>query len=224
MRKAAALAVIATLAAAGTAIAAGPSITASVSPNTPNAHAKLTVMAKGPFSAPGLPTSAQIDVQKGFRASVNSVAALCSSKHLPCPAKSKIGSGRVVATVTLLGKQSIPFNMYLGKPRHKGDIASIVLTANAEGQPEHVTGRLFTASGGGLEILFDHLPSSGLPPGSATLNKLTLSAQAVHKMGKKTYSLITNPPKCGSGQWTGSVTISFQSGPVTQPLTITCKK
>ncbi len=223
MRRTALLAATATLATAGVAAAAGLTTTASVTPDTPNAHSKLKVSAKGPFSATGLPTSAEIDVQKGFRTSAKSVAGLCNPHNLPCPAKSKVGSGELVATVTLLGKQTIPFTIYLGRPRHKGDIASIVLTANVLGSPEHVTGRLLATSGGGLEILFDHFPTSGVPPGNATLDKLSLSAHALRTSRGKTYSLITNPARCGKAkQWTGSFTVGFQSGTVTQPLLIPC--
>jgi hypothetical protein len=166
----------------------------------------------------------QIDAQKGFRASAKSVSAFCNPNSLPCPAKSQVGSGEVVATVTIIVTQTttIPFNMYLGKPRHAGDIGSIVLTAKVFGSPEHVVGRLFTPPGGGLEVLFDHLPGSSVPPGQATLDKLSLSAHAVRKVGKKTYSLITNPPKCTGGHWSGSITVTFSSGPITQPLTISC--
>jgi hypothetical protein len=224
MRKAAALAALALTGSAGVALAAGPTITASVTPDTPGSHSTLKVAAKGPFSAPGLPTSVEINVQKGFRSSAKSVSALCNPRNLPCPAKSKVGSGEAVATVVLLGKQTIPFTMYLGKPQQTGDIASIVLTATVLGQKQHVTGRLFKSAGGGLEILFDHLPSSGTPPGDVTLNRLSLTAHAAHKMGKKTYSLITNPPKCAGGHWTGSITITFQSGPVTQALSLACSK
>jgi hypothetical protein len=224
MRRAASIATVVSLVTASVAVAAGPMITASVTPNTPNAHSKLKVSAKGPFSASGLPTAVQIDAQKGFRASAKSVSAYCNPKSLPCPAGSKIGSGQVVATVTIIvtQTQTIPFNMYLGRPHHTGDIASIVLTAKVFGSPEHVVGRLFTPSGGGLEVLFDHLPGSSVPPGEATLNKLSLSAHAVRKAGKRTYSLITNPPKCTGGHWSGSVTVNFASGPVTQSLAISC--
>jgi hypothetical protein len=227
MRKAAALAALAVTGTAGAALAAGPTISASVTPNTPNSHSALKVSAKGPFTAPGLPTAVEVDVQKGFRSSAKSVSVLCNPSKLPCPAKSKVGSGEVVATVTILGvptKQTIPFTMYLGKPQHTGDIASIVLTATVFGQKQHVTGRLFKSTGG-LEILFDHLPRSSAPPGDVTLNRLSLSAHAVHKKGKKTYSLITNPPKCSSTkEWTGNITITFLSGPMTQPLSLACSK
>jgi hypothetical protein len=223
MRKAAGLAALALTGSAGVALAAGPTITASVTPNTPDSHSTLKVSAKGPFTAPGLPKAVEIDVQKGFRSSARSVSALCNPSKLPCPAKSKVGSGEVVATVIML-KQTIPFTLYLGKPQQKGDIASIVLTATVLGQKQHVTGRLFKGAGG-LEILFDHLPRSSAPPGGVTLNRLSLTAHAVHKKGKKTYSLITNPPKCGSAKtWTGNITITFQSGPLMQPLSLACGK
>lgn len=206
----------------GVALAAGPTISASVSPNTAGAHSKLKVSATGPFTSSSLPTSIQITVQKGFRSSAKSVAALCSPSRSSCPTGSKIGSGQVVATVSILGQTKVPFTLYLGKAQQKGDIASIVLTATVAGNKQKATGRLFTPSGGGLEMLFSHLPS--LPSGfTATLDHLSLQAHAVRKVGSKTYSLITNPPTCATGQWTGSVTLQFQSGPVTQPLLISCR-
>jgi hypothetical protein len=223
MRKAAALAALVLSTSAGVALAAGPTITASVKPDTPNAHSALKFSAKGPFSATGLPTSVEIDVQKGFRSSTKSVATLCNPSKHSCPAKSKVGSGHVVATITPIGKQTFRFTMYLGKPQQTDDIASIVLNATVEGQQQHVVGRLLKSTSGGLEILFDHLPSFSPPPGlTVTLDNLTLTAHATHKVGKKTYSLITNPPECGSGHWTGSVTVNFKSGPIMQSLAIAC--
>jgi hypothetical protein len=225
MRTAAAVAAL-VASSAGVALADGPTITATVKPNTPKAHSALKVSARGPFSASGLPRSVEIDVQKGFRSSAKSVPALCNPSKLPCPAESKVGSGQVEVTIMpFIGRRTFPFTMYLGKPRQPDDVASIVLRATVEGQQQHVVGRLFHAPSGSLEILFDHLPTYSPPPGvTVTPNHLTLRAHATHKSGRKTYSLITNPPKCATGHWTGNVTITFRSGPVTQPLSLACSK
>jgi hypothetical protein len=225
MRRAVALAALSTVTTAGVAAAAGPTIKASVKPDTAGAHSTLKVTAKGPFSAPGLPTAVQIDVQKGFRASAKAVAALCNPHKLPCPNKSKVGSGEVVANVGFLGRQSVPFTLYLGKRQHKRDIASVVLAADVFGQPEHATGRLLTTSKGNLEILFNHLPSYTPPPQvTVTLKRFSLSAHAVREAKGKTYSLITNPAKCSRGNWTGVVTVNFQSQAVAQSVLIRCTK
>ncbi len=80
-----------------------------------------------------------------------------------------------------------------------------------------MVGRLFKASNGSIEILFSKLPSV---PVSAKLNKLDFSAHAVN--GKN--SLITNPPSCSGGHWTGSFTLGFSSGSVSKTTPIPCSK
>ena len=76
-------------------------------------------------------TSAGVAAAAGptIKASAKAVAALCNPHKLPCPKKSTVGSGEVVANVTFLGRQSVPFTLYLGKRQHKADIAAVVLTA-----------------------------------------------------------------------------------------------
>ena len=223
MRRAATLAALITLTTTGVAVAAGPTITASVRPDTPKAHSTLRVTAKGPFASPGLPTALEIDVQRGFRARAKAVAALCNPHRLPCPKKSQVGSGELVATVTFLGRRSVPFTLYLGQRHHKGDIAAVVLTAKLFGEPEHATGRLFATSTGGLEILFHHLPTYTPPPGvTVTLERLSLSAHAVRKVKGKTYSLITNPAKCSRSDWMGVVKLSFPNQALAQSVLIPC--
>jgi hypothetical protein len=96
-------------------------------------------------------------VQRGFRASAKAVAALCNPHKLPCPQKSQVGSGELVATVTFLGRRSVPFTLYLGLRQHKGGIAAAVLTAKLFGEHEHATGRLFATSTGASRSCFTTL-------------------------------------------------------------------
>src|SRR5205823_4737950 len=125
MRKALVLSAVLTLAFAAIAVAAGPTIKVTVTPDTPSAQSTLKVSATGPFSQSGLPKSLKLTAQKGFQSSAKSVPVLCnpnsskvtSNSPNPCPAKSKIGSGKVVANVTTFGQQTAPFTLYLGKPR-----------------------------------------------------------------------------------------------------------
>jgi hypothetical protein len=124
----------------------------------------------------------------------------------------------VVATVTGFGQQTVPFTLYLGRPRRTGDIASIVLSASVPFVgTRNVVGRLFKASNGTIDILFNKLPSA--PSGvTITVNHLNFSAHAVNG----THSLITNPPSCTGGHWTGSFTLTFSSGTVTKQTSIPC--
>lgn len=231
---------------AGTASAAGGSISASVSPNKAKARSGLTISAAGPFSGvSGLPTSIQINVQKGFATSAKSVKTLCSDTSA-CPSESQIGSGEAQATGSDLGLSipvTIPLTLYLAKPIQGGDIAAVVLVEKVSvpafptlGGTYTETGRLF-GSNGGLEILFSTLPTISLPAGATvTLNSLDLSAKKVRSVTKKVkkhhktvnvtthYSLITNPGSCPHGSWTGSFKITFETGSFSHSVSIPCKK
>lgn len=228
MQKLGAAAGVTLLLCTGVAVAAtGPTVNVSVTPDTPSSHSTLKLTAKGPLSESGLPTSLKLIAQKGFESSAKSVAVLCNPKSKavtsnssdPCPAKSKIGSGEVIATVQPFGKQTVPFTMYLGKPQKRGDIASIVISAQVPSSgTQNVVGRLFKGTNGGIEVLFAHLPKA--PKGfTITFDKLTFSAHAVR--GKQ--SLITNPPTC-SGHWHGSFTLVFANHTYSTPTSIACTK
>ena len=229
MRKALALSAVITLTFAAVAVAAGPTIKVTVTQHTPRAHSTLKVSATGPYSESGLPKSLVLTVQKGFESSAKSVPVLCNPKSSkvtsnspkPCRKASKVGSGKVVANVSGLGRQSVPFTLYLGKPRHKGDIASIVLSGTLPivGTTENVVGRLFKAGNGSIEILFKKLPSA--PSGiTLTVKSVGFSAHAVN--GR--HSLLTNPSSCGSGHWTGTFTLTFATGTVSKHTSIPCSQ
>jgi hypothetical protein len=228
MRKILVLSAVLTLACAAVAAAVGPTITVTVTPDTPSSQSTLTVSARGPFSETGLPQSLKLTAQKGFQSSAKSVPVLCNSSSSkvtsnspdPCPANSKIGSGKGVATVSGFGKETVPFTLYLGKPRRTGDIASIVLSATVPfSGTRNVVGRLFKTSTGSIEILFNRFPSA--PSGfTITVNRLGFSAHAVNG----THSLITNPPSCKHGHWTGSFTATFSSGTVSKQTSIPCSQ
>jgi hypothetical protein len=234
------------LAFAGTAAAAdAATVSVSLSPDKVSKNSAMMVSASGFPAASGLPTSAEFKVQKGFATSAKSVSVLCSASQAAsssCPAASKIGTGTASVTGTL-GLVSVPdtvnFQLFLGAPKQAGDVASVDVTgSDTGGLATNITGsgRLFKAAGGGLDLLFDQFPTIALPPGTTvTLNSLSLSASATRtvtvKVGKRkhrhkkkvTYSLITNPSTC-TGQWTGTATVTFASGPITQSLSTPCRK
>jgi hypothetical protein len=243
MRKLITLSSVAALVFAGTAAAASsPSISISLSPNKVKKNSTLAVNASGFPAESGLPTSMELQVQKGFKTSVKSVSQLCNPSASSCPAASKIGSGTATATGTigpLSENDTIDFTLFLGTPQQGGDIASVILSGSDTlfHQTLSTTGRLFKDSAGGLELLFSQFPSiSGIPSGTQiTLNSLSFTAGAHRTVKKKvrrhhkkvtvktTYSLITNPSTC-SGSWTGSATVTFASGPVSSSFSTACRK
>lgn len=213
---------IAALAVPAVALAAsGPTIKASVSPNTPKAKSTLKLSAKGPFNQTGLPTTLQLNLQKGFSTSAKSVTQLCDTSSVPptgstgCPAASQIGSG--TAQLSFMGSSfPVALALYLGNKQQSGDIASVILSETFPGPNEaNTVGRLFKTSTGQIELLFE-----SLPPGPFTLNSIKFSAHAVN--GKN--SLVKNPSTCPkSHHWSGRFTLGFTSGTVSKKLKIACK-
>jgi hypothetical protein len=213
-------------------------VSTTLTPNKVSKSSTLTISANGPFSFSGLPKSAELLVQKGFKSSAKSVPVLCTNAQassITCPTKSKVGSGTAVATGTFGAfsqQDTIALSLFLGVRQQQHDIASVVVV----GQDSvfhatlHGVGRLFKTSGG-LELLFSQFPSvSSLPSGtSVTLNSLDLKAGASRTVTKGKgkhkhkvhYALITNPPTC-SGQWTGSFTLTFSSGTFSKALSAAC--
>jgi hypothetical protein len=232
MRKLLVLSVLTPLALAGSAGAAGGgTISLALHPDKVKRHSKLTVSASG-FTETSLPTSAEIDVQKGFKASAKSVAALCATPS-SCPAASKIGSGVAQVTATAFGvpiQDTVNFTLFLGRPERSGDIASVIVTGKDTkyGIAAAGSARLLNRAGGGLEVLFDHFPSISSVGGVAvTLNSFSLTAGATRTVSrhhrKVTYSLITNPAKC-SGHWSGSASVTFSGSASSNSLFIPCSK
>jgi hypothetical protein len=219
--------------AAAAAAASAANISISLHPDKVKKNSTLSISATGFPTETSLPTSAEFQVQPGFKTSLKSVSKLCNPSASSCPAQSKIGKGTAQLTASNLGlsiPDTVNFTIYLGTAKQAGDIASVVLTGSDTYLQQTLTGsgRLFRTSGGGLELLFDHLPSvSGLPSGiSITLNSLSVSAGATrsvkHHRKRITHSLITNPSSC-SGSWTGSGSVTFGSGQtVSQNISTAC--
>ncbi len=194
------------LACAGTALAAsGGTVNTTLNPNKVSKASTLTISATGPFSFSGLPKSAELLVQKGFKSSAKAVSVLCTSAQASsnsCPSKSKVGSGKAVATGSYAGfteQDNVTLTIYLGKRLKAGDIASVVVsgTDSIFNATLHGVGRLFM-TGGQLELLFTQFPTpSGLPSGTKiTLDSLQLTAGAsrtVNRAGASTSTSITTP-------------------------------
>jgi len=230
------LSTLAVLAFAGSALAASSgTVSTTLTPNKVGKASTLSISATGPFSFTGLPKSAELLVQKGFKSSPKSVSVLCSSAQLAannCPSKSKIGSGTAKATGTLGAfseQDTIALTLYLGARQKPSDIASVDVIGQDSlfNATLHGSGRLFK-SNGALELLFSQFPTpSNIPQGTkVTLDSLSLSAGASRTVKKHKhkvhYALIKNPPTC-SGNWTGTFTLTFSNGTFTKALSTACK-
>ena len=238
-----AIAAIASAAIAAAATAGTSPITATVTPDKPGAASGVSITISGPLPQ-GLPQSLELTTQPGFTSSIKSVKALCATAQAAqnqCPAASQVGSGQVVTNS--LG--TINLALALGTPQQHGDIATVYLLGKAAGSVLDLPARLLAAPGGGLELLVQKIPNVPLP--GLQIESITLSARATNTVVTKTtklittgagkhrkhhtkvtitrttYSLLTNPADCPStGAWTGTVTATFSSGPVTLPFTLAC--
>lgn len=208
----------------------GPTTRIVLRPNKAGKNSTLTVSGSG-YASP-VPTSAELLVQKGFKASRKSVSKLCNRSASSCPVQSKIGSGTAQVSFRYLGLTGtvpVNFKLYLGTPRQAGDIASVIVVGSASyagtSYSARGSGRLFKSSTG-LELLVDQFPAvHGLPSGiSLTLDSLSFSAGASRTVKGKTYSLITNPLTC-RGAWTGLAIFTFADGrTLSQSLSTACRK
>jgi hypothetical protein len=155
------------------------------------------------LDAPPSSGSVVVRLPKGMRANTNSRTTLCSSSDAArgtCPAESKIGFGRYVVEVAGYlrpgGETELAWSIdaFLGRKTHRGDIASVVLSAKLLGAdsvatlltPElgmsvpttaTVTGRLRP----GLELRFPAAPVQFTVPApvTATPKRYELNLSAV---------------------------------------------
>lgn len=244
------LAAVTSLVVASTAAAASGAVTASLTPNTASSPSGASITLTGPFPV-GLPTSLSVQIQPGFTSSLRAVptASLCTpaqGTQGTCPAGGQLGTGSIVAT-TPLGPQTIPLKLWLGAPSQAGDISTIYMYGKLDGIAFPAAARVFTPSGGGIEMLISKFPS--LPPAFAaiqiTIQSMTFDAKAIttvkkvvtkvtgkgkHRKKHKrtvrtTYSFLTNPSACPAvGTWGGTAVATFAAGASTVQFASPCAK
>jgi hypothetical protein len=230
------------------AAAAGPVVTASLTSDIPSAASGANIGFEGNGAFPaGLPTSLSLKLQPGFASSVKSVTTLCTASagaSGTCPSASRIGTGAILAGSSF-GNLAIPLTLSLGAPSQAGDISTVFLYGSIDGLDLAAAARVFTPSGGGLELLISKFPS--LPAQYAafrpTIHSISFNARAVRTVktkkttytgkGKhrkkhtktltKTYSFLTNPSSCpAAGAWSGTAALTFASGQSTLPVSAPC--
>jgi hypothetical protein len=246
------LAAVTSLVVASTVAAAGAAVTASLTPNTPLSPSGANITLTGPFPA-GLPTSLSVQIQPGFTSSLRAVpaASLCTpaqGTQGTCPAGGLLGTGSIAAIVSPFStRTSVSLKLWLGAPSQPGDISTIYMYGKLDGVAFPAAARVFTPSGGGVELLISRFPS--LPPAFSAfevdIQSLTLNAKAMttvkkvvtkltckgkhrkkhKKTVKTTYSFLANPPSCAaSGTWTGTAVTTFAAGASTVQFSVPCAK
>ena len=218
----------------------GQEVSVRLQPNLAGKPSTLVIEATGDSAQAGggIPRSAQILVQRGFKVDPKSRAARCSEAQAEasaCPEASRIGAGEVDGTASgaIVPGGSLDFTAEIGlflAPRERSqDLAGIVVAVRepTSGIQGSATGRIIPRRQGpfGYELRFDDLDSAAEPPAGVTieLKRLELRAEAHRRVGGKTRHLIRNPKSC-DGSWRSRAVLRFTEGsPVSAALEAPCR-
>lgn len=195
-------------------------------------HVAIDVKGDDPAASGQIPRSIAVKAARGYRIDPLAVAELCTTADAEsdsCSGKSRIGGGNAVINISgpfLPGKDyTATADLFLTKPRQRGDIAGLELRYSYDQFRVHAVGRVFRIAAGplGVETLFDNLDSaaSQVPPGyTVTLKSVHLAFGAHHTIKKKRkhkkpkkvqHYLVHNPTRCG-GSWPYEIVVSYRSG------------
>lgn len=219
-----------------------PALQVTLSPNQAGKGARLKLDLDGSqlgTVAGQTPKGVRLAVQPGFKFDAKAVAERCRAGAATCPAGSKIAAGTAVANVSIFGDTTATITAYLADKAQGGDLAGIVVKAEAPGVAQRLTstGRVVRGADGGLELRFDDVLGGAAIPAlvQVTLRRLQLTAGAsrtVTTTKRKTkkvkvrgrtvkrkvkvrvrtkHHLLTNPKTC-AGAWTGTATVAISDG------------
>lgn len=215
MRRAALIALVASLALAAVALAAG-SATLTVNPNTVGAGSVSTLDATPPDKSK-MPRSVALKVVKGVKFDGKAVAKRCSNAQAQqnnCPPGSRIGGGKINANAGF--PVDVDVALFLAPKRKSGDLAGLVGIASAAGRKGHAFGRIFRIDEGklGLESTFTGLDKAIPPPPGVkvTVNHLKLHFGKHRTVAGKRHDLIRNPSTCGAKGWPYAAIVTYPDG------------
>jgi hypothetical protein len=242
---------------AGTAHAQSGDITATLKPNAPKAGAALhvSVLGTAPELGGALPDALVLDLQRGFVLDLGAVAKRCSRDLAltgDCPAASRIGNGRAVASATGIFLADVPatVDLFLADRVQAGDLASVAMKVTAFNSSRTVVARLIAPPTGpyGYELRAEGFAAvvpkvTGVAFG---LKSLTLDVGArrnvtttvvkrkkVRRNGKLVtvkrkvkkvvrHDLIRNPKTCATGAWSVLVTVNIAGSDRMRAVTAPC--
>jgi hypothetical protein len=169
-------------------------VNVSVDPAVAGKPSRVSVQASGQATSTGQqpPRSISLFVARGFSIEPRAVAELCTDQQANasnCPTESRVatGSAQGEANVPVYGR--IPFTAtfqaFLAAKQHAGDIAGLVVQAQAGGRGGTRRGRIVPVGGTGpfgVELRFENLDfaqGQQAPPGTTVqLNHFELSVDA----------------------------------------------
>jgi hypothetical protein len=191
------------------------SVSASEAPSDAGAAAALSLRATLEPSANGELEGVEIDLARGFSLDPRA-ADTCSDAQARagrCPQSSTVGRGAAAIVVqgTYLPRThyAVGATLYLARPRHRGDIAGLVLDLYETESRLHATvlGRVVALTRGpyGLALRFSDTDAQ-LPSGyDLSLLKLSMLLQAARTVAVNghpvTENLLTNPRACRRRGW-----------------------
>ena len=206
--------VIAILAVVGVADArapAGSSLSVNETPLSAGAPAALSLRTTFSQSTHGELSAVEVGLARGFRFDPRA-AGVCSdaqARAATCPGVSTVGRG--TGTIVVQGKYlprtpyAVTVTFYLAKPRHRGDIAGLVLDLYEAESQLHATvlGRVVPIAHGAYGIALRFAGTDTQLPSGYTLSLLALSTllQAHRTVSAVGYDLLTNPRSCPRHGW-----------------------
>ena len=226
-------------------------VTLTLTPASPGKHSRLSLHASGEAVSSGqqAPKSVSLFITRGFKLDPRARAGRCTAQKadaFDCPITSRVATGSAQGEVTLPPFPTYHFTAtleaFLAPRAQPGDIAGVVVLAQASGRRATIHGRLLPVAGSGpfgAELRFENfdVAQQQAPVGaSAKLTRFDLSVEARRRVRKvrvvrrrvhtrhgtkvrrrrkvriRRYYLITNPPTC-TGSWPYQLRATFPSNP-----------
>jgi hypothetical protein len=201
-----------------------PSLSVNETPLAAGAPTALSLRTTLDRSTHGELSDVEVDLARGFRFD-SRAAGVCSNAQAHagrCPPTSIVGrgTGTIVVQGTYLPRTpyAVTATFYLAHPRHRGDIAGLVLDLYESESQLHATvlGRVVPLAHGAYGIALRFSDTGAQLPSGYTLSLLQLTSllqahrAAPVKRSTVGYDLLTNPSSCTGRGWPAQLRI--QSG------------
>ena len=212
--------VVAVVAVADAGARAASPLSVNETPLSAGAPAALFLRTTFSRSTHGELTAVEVDLARGFRFDPRA-AGVCSNAQAhaaTCPVTSRIGRG--AGTIVVQGRYlprtpyAVTATFYLAKPRHRGDIAGLVLDLHETESQLHATvlGRVVPIARGPYGIALRFADTGAQLPSGYTLSLLALTTllQAHRTVSAVGHDLLINPGSCTRHGW--PVQLQIESG------------
>jgi hypothetical protein len=222
LRRIALIAVAATLAYATAAIAVVDPVNLTLEPKGIGEGSVATLDYEAAKSWSN-PRGLVVRVKRGFKVGPKAVETRCrvaeAAQTGSCPSGSRIGGGRADLTVTPGGRITADVDLYLAPRQSPGDLAGVVVIANAAGQKRHAVGRVFRLDRDrfrkyGLQATFGDLRKAFKPPPGfkVHVDHINVHVGTHRTVDGERHDLLRNPSSCGASGWPWQVLLIHPGG------------